>query len=669
MASFARPPSISTKLREAREKLVNSPHKSVLLALETKSERQEGGPYPDEAEWEQVKAAALKRLQEDLYTALKVNREAKPAEIKKGYFQLSKLYHPDKTRMSESSELFQLIKRAFDVLSEDQSRASYDHRTKGKSFVPSAEAFKENVPNRSQPKKASPAPPPPTSKPTPKPPSTKPPPPPPPPFNRQQQQQKPPPPQPKPASGKRPLTPHSLDVVQLDGESVTLSWKTREADAADITYELQTRLVYEVGWPKSAPGIKQPVCRKKNLKPSTAYSFTVRAVSGATGLTSAWSVPLRVDTPAGPSSHKSSGPPPPPPPYHSTEDGRPHAERRYDPYNGHGYTRAEFVEYYGGSAEWDAAKEVAPPKPFFRPKATSPPSAPKPTASSAEVPPGKPYARTKTQGNEWACTVCRRNNSPALKACGTCGTTQGYTNERMDRVKETAAAKASREKERERLRERIKESAKAAEREAAARGTTPRTSTEYSFKPPPPPAAGGWARDGNPAFASGTTCPNVPPPAPPPPPRPASAPASRPKTTEQPSSARPSTARAAPDHTSKPPSSSPSKEQQKAASAARKARRASMREVLKEKTAQKPTAPSSSGQNTPTQSATKNILFGGGEVHGEPSGSAADTEATSAKEVPRTAALLRKLGVKFSAGMSSGVKNMVDAAKFKKAST
>lgn len=242
----------------------------------------------------------------------------------------------------------------------------------------------------------------------------------------------------------------------------------------------------------------------------------------------------------------------------------------------------------------------------------------------------------------------------------------------MNRVKETAEAKASREKERERLRERIKESAKAAEREAAARGTTPRAATECSFKPPPPPppppAAGGWARNGNPAFASGTTCPNVPPP----PPRPASAPAFRPKSTAQPSSARPATAtpRAASDHTSKPSSSSsPSKEQQKAASAARKARRASMREVLKEKTAQKPPAPSSSVPNPKTQSATKNVLFSGGEVHDEPSETVADTEATRAKDVPKTAALFRKLGVKFSAGMSSGVKNMVDAAKFKKAST
>jgi hypothetical protein len=92
----------------------------------------------------------------------------------------------------------------------------------------------------------------------------------------------------------KPPAPYSLRCSHVDHESVTLFWKVRPSDTS-VTFELQTRLVNEVGWPKSASGIRNPACRKKNLKPHTAYHFRVRALD-EDGITSAWSVPVTVAT-------------------------------------------------------------------------------------------------------------------------------------------------------------------------------------------------------------------------------------------------------------------------------------------------------------------------------------------------------------------------------------
>lgn len=58
--------------------------------------------------WDELKVRHMKRLNEDLYCALKLGRDASVSDIKKAYRQLSLQYHPDKTRIMESSELFQV---------------------------------------------------------------------------------------------------------------------------------------------------------------------------------------------------------------------------------------------------------------------------------------------------------------------------------------------------------------------------------------------------------------------------------------------------------------------------------------------------------------------------------------------------------------------------------
>jgi hypothetical protein len=236
--------------------------------------------------------------------------------------------------------------------------------------------------------------------------------------------------------------------VDDDGTTVTLEWKCPDhTGLPSVTFELQTRLVYEVGWPKSAPGIKQAACKKKNLQPGTTYSFTVRSVSSASGAASPWSIPLRVVTPGAPSQSRAA-------PAQASDD----EERRCDPYNGYPYTFEEFSNYYGGAEEWNKAKSPeAEPKPFFKPSSTAPPPPPH-TSRPTPPPPPRSGPSVPPLNKDWACLVCRRKNGVALENCGVCGTAKDYRNDRMGNIRETAESKSAREKERERMRERIRES-------------------------------------------------------------------------------------------------------------------------------------------------------------------------------------------------------------------
>eukprot|EP00614_Pseudopedinella_elastica_P004617 CAMPEP_0172607306 /NCGR_PEP_ID=MMETSP1068-20121228/27507_1 /TAXON_ID=35684 /ORGANISM="Pseudopedinella elastica, Strain CCMP716" /LENGTH=487 /DNA_ID=CAMNT_0013410275 /DNA_START=66 /DNA_END=1526 /DNA_ORIENTATION=+ len=472
----------------ARSKLNTSPHKSFMFALEKSS----GGVK--DAEVDGIRAKAFQRLNEDLYTCLKVERSASATDIKKAYRKLSLLYHPDKTRIMESAELFQVIKKAFDVLSDETARASYDHRTKHRDFSTTDTTSKENTPPGSKPgsKPGSPRP---WARPAARPSSPRPqttprPPSPRPPSASSQSSAKPPPAKAAPdkqPSSHRPSAPMNVRASSLEATAVTLQWSVREGkDKATwsdqgLTFELQTRLIEEVAWPTSAAGITAAACRKKNLKPGTAYSFRVRGVSGS-GVAGPWSAALRVDTP-GRKQDKGhyTGPPPPPP---ASSSGAPDfdggfgdgAERRLDPVNGYPYTFEEFRAYYGSSDEWNAAKKSAPAaKPFFRPEVKQrEPAPPRPPQ------PGPPPKAA------WACPVCRRPNAAGALRCNVCGTEKNYKNSKINNIKETKEAEAAREKEKERLRERIRESQKAAERDAAERAAASR-SPRASPRPPPRP--------------------------------------------------------------------------------------------------------------------------------------------------------------------------------------
>ena len=65
----------------------------------------------------------------DFYDILGVTKEASPEEIKKAYRKLSLQLHPDRNNNSaESTERFQEINGAYDVLSNEQERANYDRQ-------------------------------------------------------------------------------------------------------------------------------------------------------------------------------------------------------------------------------------------------------------------------------------------------------------------------------------------------------------------------------------------------------------------------------------------------------------------------------------------------------------------------------------------------------------
>lgn len=62
----------------------------------------------------------------DYYEVLGVGKNASADDIKKAYRQLARKYHPDVNKEANAEEKFKEVKEAYDVLSDDGKRATYD---------------------------------------------------------------------------------------------------------------------------------------------------------------------------------------------------------------------------------------------------------------------------------------------------------------------------------------------------------------------------------------------------------------------------------------------------------------------------------------------------------------------------------------------------------------
>ncbi len=62
----------------------------------------------------------------DYYQILGVSRDADPKTIKSAYRRLIKQYHPDINKEPGAEEKFKQIQKAYEVLSDESKRASYD---------------------------------------------------------------------------------------------------------------------------------------------------------------------------------------------------------------------------------------------------------------------------------------------------------------------------------------------------------------------------------------------------------------------------------------------------------------------------------------------------------------------------------------------------------------
>ena len=85
-------------------------------------------------------------MEKDYYSILEVWPTSSIDEIKRSYFRLAKLYHPDVAGdTDENKDKFKLINEAFAVLSDPQKRQLYDESLrKSKSSTKGAAALKES---------------------------------------------------------------------------------------------------------------------------------------------------------------------------------------------------------------------------------------------------------------------------------------------------------------------------------------------------------------------------------------------------------------------------------------------------------------------------------------------------------------------------------------------
>jgi len=73
-------------------------------------------------------------MSKDLYTILELSPDCSTNDIKKNYYKLAKLYHPDKNNSPDAKIKFQEIQYAYNILSDDNNRKEYNKINKKDDF-------------------------------------------------------------------------------------------------------------------------------------------------------------------------------------------------------------------------------------------------------------------------------------------------------------------------------------------------------------------------------------------------------------------------------------------------------------------------------------------------------------------------------------------------------
>jgi len=69
-------------------------------------------------------------MQFDYYKILSVSRDASDEQIKKSFYNLAKIYHPDVCKLPDAKRRFQQINNAYQVLNDPKKRQWYDTKLK-----------------------------------------------------------------------------------------------------------------------------------------------------------------------------------------------------------------------------------------------------------------------------------------------------------------------------------------------------------------------------------------------------------------------------------------------------------------------------------------------------------------------------------------------------------
>lgn len=77
----------------------------------------------------------VSKEQQDYYRILGVNKGCLDNEIKKSYYKLAKKWHPDKNGSPLAEEKFKEINKAYEILSDDKKRSTYDSQYTGRSDI------------------------------------------------------------------------------------------------------------------------------------------------------------------------------------------------------------------------------------------------------------------------------------------------------------------------------------------------------------------------------------------------------------------------------------------------------------------------------------------------------------------------------------------------------